>query len=112
MSSKKSKPGVVAALPIPPATTAGAIEEDSLEAPIRPVLEEIRALCEAILPPDMAADTLLAVELYVTTHPQMRERLHAMLARRIKESAELGAPPASAEAASPEATAPKRAGRR
>ncbi len=45
---------------------------------MRPLLEELRAVLEALLPPDMASDWLLAIELYLTTHPLMRERLHVI----------------------------------
>lgn len=99
MSIKKSKPGVVAALPIAAATAPEPVEHDTLEAPVRPLLDEMRAFYEAILPPDMAADWHEATELYITTHPVHRERLHAMLAKRMKQSAELGAPSAPKDAA-------------
>jgi len=109
MGIKKSKPGVVAALEIPAATAPGPVDHDTLEAPVRPLLDEMRAFYEAILPADMAADWHVATELYVTTHPVHRERLHAMLAKRMKQSAELGAPPDPKDAAvSPE----RKAGRR
>ena len=108
MSIKKPKPGVVAALPVPPATTPAPTEEDSLEAPIKPVLDELRALYEAVLPPDMAADSMLATELYLTTHPGNRERLHAILAKRMKHTADLGEPETNEVAVVPE----RKAGRR
>ena len=64
-------------------------EEMSLDAPVEPLLEELRAFYAAFLPPELAEDSFLATALYLTTHPVMEERLHAMLGRRIEQSATL-----------------------
>jgi hypothetical protein len=53
------------------------------------VLEEMRALFDAILPADMAADWDAATTLYLETHPQMRERQQVLRAREVDKSGEV-----------------------
>ena len=69
---------------------------DALDAPVRPLIDEVRALCDALLPADLAADTALATDLYLTTHPLMQERLYSMLSQRLGESAAVAVEPEEA----------------
>ncbi len=56
---------------------------------VDPILEEVRLLLGDLLPPDMADDWNLAVASYLETHPAMQERIHAIMSKRIQESADL-----------------------
>ncbi len=98
-------PGERAGLPAdvrqPPSEVTQVAElpaDPSLEDPVGPVLDEVRALYDAVLP---------ATELYLTTQPLMRERLHELLAGHIKAGADVGAP-----AEIDKGQAPKRAARK
>lgn len=55
------------------------------------ILEEVRALCEELLPADRegaasAEDWYLASAAYLETHPLMQERLHALRSKQLDES--------------------------
>jgi hypothetical protein len=102
MSAKNpKKPAVAKLVPaVPPSPPTADADDMSLEAPIQPVLEELKAFYESILPPDVAEDWHLATTLYLETHPIMQERLQAMRSRRIEKSATVptAKPSATAEA--------------
>lgn len=55
------------------------------------ILEDVRALCEELLPPDHATsataeDWYLATATYLETHPLMQERVHALRSKELDES--------------------------
>jgi len=53
------------------------------------LLQEVRQFCDELLPEAFAKDTKLAVELYVTMHPLMRDKLYALHALETGQSAEV-----------------------
>lgn len=62
-------------------------KEETLESPLEPLLEEVHAFCQELVPASHAEDFELAVRLYLETHPVMRERLHVLRAQMQGQSA-------------------------
>jgi len=53
------------------------------------LLQEVQQFCDDFLPEAFAKETKLAVELYLTVHPLMRDKLYALHALETGESAEV-----------------------
>lgn len=61
----------------------------ALLAPVGPVLAEVQELLCRLLPPDVADNELMAVAVYLETHPTLTDALHSALAAEVNESADI-----------------------